>query len=112
MKRESDVMNRRKVTSIAVDAFYDNFTCAALFRKLRIPGSPREIIDPRPVHTFWADEFSQILADAKRRLHLIAGFAMFGSILSIFSKGNVKRRSAKEEDLKNLLADWSSYIKP
>jgi hypothetical protein len=46
-------MNRPKVASIAIDAFYDNFTCAALFRKLRIPGSPEEVIDPRPVRSFW-----------------------------------------------------------
>jgi hypothetical protein len=104
-------MNRRKVAAIAVDAFYDNFTCAALFQKLRIPGSPKQAIDPRPVHTFWADEFSQILADTKRKLHLITSFAMIGALFSIFSRRNSKRRTAEEEDLKSLLANWSSYIK-
>jgi hypothetical protein len=38
-------MKRPKVRNIAVDAFFDNFMCAALFGRLRIPGSPREIID-------------------------------------------------------------------
>lgn len=108
MESEGDVMNRRKVAGIAVDAFYDSFTCAALFGKLRIPGSPKQIIDPRPVHTFWADEFSQILADAKQKLHLIASFARIGAFVSIFYRWNVKGRIVKDEDLKRLLADWSS----
>jgi len=45
-------MNRPKLGSIAVDAFYDNFTCGALFGKLRIPGSPRQAIDPRSLNEF------------------------------------------------------------
>ena len=49
-------MKRQNAANVAVDAFYDNFTCVALFRKLRIPGSPKEIIDPRLAHTFWDDQ--------------------------------------------------------
>jgi hypothetical protein len=102
-------MNRRNGASIAVDAFYDNFTCAALFRKVRIPGSPGYIIDPRSAHTFWADEFSQILAEVKRMMHLVGVLAMVGVVISFFSRGSVNRRIVKEEEsLRTLLADWSS----
>ena len=102
-------MKRQRAASIAVDAFYDNFTCAALFQKLRIPGSPGRIVDPRSVHTFWADEFSQILAEVKRMMHLVGGLAMVGVVISFFSNGTMNRRIVKEEQsLRTLLADWSS----
>jgi hypothetical protein len=42
-------MNRPKLGAIATDAFFDNFTLASLFGKLRIPGAPRELVDPRPL---------------------------------------------------------------
>ena len=42
-------MNRPKPGSIAVDAFFDNFGFAALFGKLRIPGAPDMLVDPRTV---------------------------------------------------------------
>jgi hypothetical protein len=73
-------MKRRKVGSIAVDAFFDNFSCAALFGRLRIPGSPREIIDPRTVIIFWIDELQQRMADLKR-IVLIAQVADISGIL-------------------------------
>jgi hypothetical protein len=40
-------MKRLSSAQIAVDAFFDNFSMAALFGKLRIPGAPRLAIDPR-----------------------------------------------------------------
>jgi len=105
-------MNRPKATSIAIDAFYDNFTCAALFRKLRIPGSPREIVDPRSVHIFWTDEFEQLLAEVKGRLHTIARVAMVGVIFSALRKNESQRSRAEAEDIESLVGGWSSYIKP
>jgi hypothetical protein len=105
-------MNRPKVASIAIDAFYDNFTCAALFRKLRIPGSPEEVIDPRPVRSFWADEFQQILAEAKGRLHVIARVALVGVIVSALRRGDPKGSATEGEDTESFIADWPSFIKP
>jgi len=54
-------MNRPRPIDIAADAFFDNFSFAALFGRLRIPGSPREIVDHRSIEQFMADEvhFSQ-----------------------------------------------------
>jgi hypothetical protein len=52
-------MKRRTLGSIAIDAFYDNFTCAALFKRLRIPGSPARLIDLRNFEEFRKDELSQ-----------------------------------------------------
>ena len=51
--REDNVMNGPKGASIAVDAFFDNFTCAALFRKLRIPGESRRQVNPQMLDEIW-----------------------------------------------------------
>jgi hypothetical protein len=99
-------MNRPRVGTIAIDAFYDNFSCASLFRKLRIPGSPEEIVDPRSARTFWVDESQQILAGAMVKVRAIL------AILSALRKGDRKEPAAKREDIESFLADWSSYIKP
>jgi hypothetical protein len=105
-------MSRPRAASVAIDAFYDNFTCAALFRKLHIPGSPREIIDPRSARTFWADESQQILAGVMTKVRAIYNLALAGVIISAFSKRDIKRPAKKGEDVESFLADWSSYIKP
>jgi hypothetical protein len=105
-------MNRPRASSIAIDSFYDNFTCVALFRKLRIPGSPREVIDPRPARTFWVDESQQILAGALVKLRAIALLASVGTIISALRKADRKMPTTEGEDVESLLADWSSYIKP
>ncbi len=99
-------MKRPKAASIAIDAFYDNFTCAALFRKLRIPGSPREIVDPRPAHTFWADEAQQILAGAIAKLHVLT------RLTSALRKGDFKKSTTEDKDVESFLAEWSLFIKP
>jgi hypothetical protein len=105
-------MNRPRVASIAIDAFYDNFTCAALFRKLRIPGSPEEIIDPRPVRTFWADEFHQILAEVKGSMHVIARVALVGVIVSALRRSDAQGSPTDGEGTESFMADWPSFIKP
>jgi hypothetical protein len=99
-------MNRPRVASIATDAFYDSVMCMGLFRKLRIPGSPEEIVDPRSARTFWVDESQQILAGAMVKVRAI--FA----ILSVLRKGDLKEPTTKREDIESFLADWSSYIRP
>lgn len=77
-------MRRRTVGSIAVDAFFDTFTCAALFGRLRIPGSPREMIDPRAVDMFWMDQLQSIMTDVKKMIRMarVAAFSglLFGSV--------------------------------
>jgi hypothetical protein len=83
---EGDTMSRPRVTSIAVDSFFDNFTCAALFGRLRIPGSPREIIDTRPVDIFWIDELRQIMADVKRIVRLAQVAAISGILFESVSE--------------------------
>jgi len=52
-------MKRPTLDSIALDAFFDNFTCAALFGRLRIPGAPTQIIDPRSFDEFRSEELPQ-----------------------------------------------------
>lgn len=100
-------MTRPRATSIVIDAFYDNFTCAALFRKIRIPGSPKEVVDPRSAHEFWADEFQHILGDLKTAFHMMTGVALVGAIF----KGFAERRTRKKEQLEAFLASWSSSSK-
>ena len=99
-------MKRQKVRNIAVDAFFDNFTCAALFGRLRIPGSPREIIDPRPVDIFWMDELQLIMADVKRIIR-IARVAAFSGILF----KSVSESLITNEVLESFQGSWSSSIK-
>jgi hypothetical protein len=99
-------MKRPRGSSIGIDAFYDNFTCAALFRKLRISGAPREIIDPRSARTFWVDESQQILAGALIKMRAI------GAILAALNRADRKTPATQGEDVESLFADWSSYIKP
>jgi hypothetical protein len=79
-------VNRPKLGSIAADAFFDNFTCAALFGRLRIPGSPREIIDPRPVDIFWMDELQLIMADVKRIVRVARATALSGILFESISE--------------------------
>jgi hypothetical protein len=65
-------MSRPMAGSIAVDAFFDNFAFAALFGKLRIPGSPREIVDSRQLSQFDAQhlkERAQNLFQAEKLHH-------------------------------------------
>lgn len=105
-------MNRPRVAGIAIDAFYDSFTCSALFRRLRIPGSPEETIDPRPVRTFWSDEFRQILAEQVERLHVVTRVAMVGVMVSALRRSDPKGSSAGGEDIEGFLADLPTFIKP
>jgi len=105
-------MNRPRVTSIAIDAFYDSFMCAALFKKLRIPGSPEEIVDPRPVRAFWSDEFRQILAEQVERLHVVTRVALVGVIISALRKSDPKAPTTEGEEVETFLANLPSYIKP
>jgi hypothetical protein len=105
-------MNRPQVSSIAIDAFYDNFTCAALFQKLRVPGAPEAIIDPRTVHSFWADEFQQICADARAMIRVAVRLGLIGFSISVFFANIFNRQNTKVADPESFLADWSSYIKP
>jgi len=51
-------MDRVKVRTIGVDAFFDNFSFAALFSKLHIPGSPHSYIDCSSLK-----EFNQAIKD-------------------------------------------------
>ncbi len=105
-------MNRPKAANIAIDAFYDNFTCAALFRKLRIPGSPAEIIDPRPVRMFWVDGLQQILSEVKKGMNMVALLATVGLVVSAIRNRDSKRPTAEVEDLESFLGDWASCLKP
>jgi hypothetical protein len=99
-------MKRRKVRSIAVDAFFDNFTCAALFGRLRIPGAPRAIIDSRPADIFWMDELNQIMADVKRIVRIAQVAAISGIIFETVSENLITN-----EVLKSFQSGLSSSIK-
>jgi hypothetical protein len=61
-------MNRATTGRNAIDAFFDNFSCAALFGKLHIPGAPREIVDLRTLKEFQR-ETSQEIAEKIQRRH-------------------------------------------
>jgi hypothetical protein len=56
--RRRDRMTVSRNTSIVLKAFFDGITGAALFGKLRIPGSPTQFIDSRT-----AEEYKAELAD-------------------------------------------------
>jgi hypothetical protein len=105
-------MSRPRAVSVSIDAFYDNFTCAALFHRLHIPGAPKEIVDPRPAHTFWVDESQQILTDVMAKMRAARVLALVGVFISAFRTNDLKKPSTKGEDVESALADWSSFIKP
>ena len=54
-------MNRKRLGNIAADAFFDNFSFAGLFTRLRIPGAPREIVDPRSLAEYSRDEIGSAM---------------------------------------------------
>jgi len=96
-------MKRPKVGSIAIDAFYDNFSCAALFGKLRIPGAPREIVDPRSLKEFSIDEIGQGTQDFKQEIKRISDLTWAAPSQSLITK----------ETLQKLLGNLSeSSLKP
>ena len=108
-------MNRPKPASIAVDAFYDNFTCAALFKKLRIPGSPRERVDTRPANVFWADLGLEVIAHVRDAFTEIQKIVLASAIKTAFVE-ILKTRSKKQteeidQNLESFMAEWSSYTK-
>ena len=110
-------MNRAKPASIALDAFYDNFSCAALFRKLRIPGSPRRKVDPRTASVFWADLGLEVISHARETLTELQKIVLAGALKSAFTemlKTKSQRPHAEndERDLETLLSEWSSCTKP
>lgn len=80
-------MKRRKIKSIAIDAYFDNFTCAAIFGRLRIPGAPRKIVDSRPADIFWMDELRYILEDVKKIVRIAQVTALGGIIFESISEG-------------------------
>ncbi|MGA9070636.1 MAG: hypothetical protein WB424_10305 [Terracidiphilus sp.] len=96
-------MKRPKVSNIALDAFYDNFSCAALFGKLRIPGAPREIVDPRSLKEFSIDEIGQGVQDFKNEIERISALVWATPAQSLITK----------EALRSLLGSLSeSSLKP
>jgi hypothetical protein len=99
-----------------IDAFYDSFACTALFRKLRIPGSPRETVDPRPANLFWADLGLEVIAHAREALTEIQKIALAGALKTAFSemvKAKPKmKNSENERDLETFMSEWSSCTKP
>lgn len=113
--REDNVMNRPKPASIAVDAFYDNFTCAALFGKLRIPGSPRETVDIRPANVFWADLGLEVIAHVRDAFTELQKIVLAGAIktafVEILKTRSKKQTKGNDEALESFMAEWSSYTK-
>jgi len=99
-------MKRRKVGSIAVDAFFDNLSCAALFGRLRIPGAPLEIVDSRPADIFWMDELGQIMEDVKRIVRIAQVAAISGIIFESVSENLITN-----EVLKSFQSSLSSPTK-
>ena len=69
-------MDRPKVGSIATDAFFDNFSFCALFGRLRIPGAPREIMDPRSLREFSADELQFGIEDIREEVEQIRALVL------------------------------------
>jgi hypothetical protein len=47
-------MSKSKLAQIATDAFFDNFSFAALFGKLNLPVAPDRLIDPRSLDEYLA----------------------------------------------------------
>lgn len=96
-------MKRPKISSIAIDAFYDNFSCAALFGKLRIPGAPQELVDPRSLKEFSIDEIGQGIQDFKQEIERLSALVRAIPAHSLITK----------ETLQNLLGNLSeSSLKP
>jgi hypothetical protein len=108
-------MSRPKPTSIAIDAFYDSFTCAALFKRLRIPGSPEEKVDIRPANVFWADMGLTVLAHVRDGLTEIQKIALADAIKTVFLEilRSRSKRQASENDqsMESFMAEWSSCTK-
>jgi hypothetical protein len=97
-------MKRPKIRSIATDAFFDNFSFAALFGKIRIPASPRSIMDPRSLREFASDELDlgmkDMLEEVARIQAIVLALSIRGSLIS-------------KESLQGLLDQWSeSSLKP
>jgi hypothetical protein len=97
-------MKRRGTQSIAMDAFFDNFTLAALFGKIRIPGSPAEPVDPRSLKEFSNDELLQSLQDFQVEIERIRVLLLAGSL-----SGSL----ITSEALQGLLRGWTkSSLEP
>lgn len=104
-------MNRPKLRDIAIEAFYDNFMLAALFGKLRIPGAPREIIDPRTLDEFKRDEFLLSVEDFKKEIDRIEALVQGGDRLRSVTESEDSLFS--NETLQELLGGWTeSSLKP
>jgi hypothetical protein len=101
-------MNRPKLGSIAIDAFYDAFTCAALFGRLRIPGAPPELIDPRPLKKFAGDELQLSIQDFIKEIGRIEAL-----VRGLRSVADPADNLISTETLQALLRSWSeSSLKP
>ena len=95
-------MNRPKSVGILADAFFDNFSCAAIFGRLRIPGSPRQIVDPRSLEQFSADEMRNGSEDMRKETLRIVDWV-----------GTKQESLIPKEAVENLLNGWSeSSLKP
>lgn len=79
-------MSRPKAVDIVADAFFDNFTLAALFGKLRIPGAPIAAVDPRGLIEFTNDELDQAIEDiqseAERLTAIVSSDSARGGLVS------------------------------
>jgi len=106
MHQRSARENRRRVATIAIDAFYDNFTCAALFGKLRVPGSPQEVFDPRPAREFWHSERHKV------RVEWFSSIADALGHTGTEVGETVKSQATKGEYLESFLVDRSPYTRP
>jgi hypothetical protein len=95
-------MNRPKAIDIVADAFFDNFSGAAIFGRLRIPGSPREIVDPRPLEQFSDDEIRSGSEDMRKETSRIVDLV-----------GAEQESLISKEAVQSLLDGWSeSSLKP
>jgi hypothetical protein len=104
-------MKKRKLESIAADAFFDNFSLAVLFGRLRIPGAPKMAVDPRTLEQFLADERMQSKEDITREIDRIVAESMPGFTRQPI--GEQTDRLITGETLKSVLMDWSqSSLKP
>lgn len=111
-------MGRPKPAGIAIDAFFDNFTCAALFRRLRIPGSPGELVDPTPAPVYWANLGLEVIANARAALTEAQKIVLAGAVKAAFQerlrwkKAPASVAITNEPDLEAFLSEWSSCTKP
>jgi hypothetical protein len=100
-------VNKSKLGTIAIDAFFDNFSFAALFGKLPIPRVPRLVVDPRSLDQFLADERAQSFRDIKGEIEAL--------VASVIARVVIDQadRLITGETLKTVLVNWSeTSLKP